>query len=123
MRKILIIDDDKRNVFALEAVLRSRKFECETALSAFDGLQLLERDKKIGLVLMDIMMPEMDGYEAMAQIRSREHLKTIPVIAVTANAMAGDRERCLRAGADGYISKPVDITRLVALIDKLMNDV
>ena len=123
MKKILIIDDDKRNVFALEAVLKAKKIECETARSAREGIEKLSTNEHIGLVLMDIMMPEMDGYEAIAAIRKDEKLKNIPIIAVTANAMSGDKEQCLQAGADDYISKPVDVNALLKRIDKLLKDV
>ena len=118
--KILIIDDDARNVFALNAVLKSRNFTCISAHNAGMGLQVMRADKNIGLVLMDMMMPEMDGYEAIAQIKADKGLKNIPVISVTAQAMTGDREKCFQAGADGYVSKPVDVNELLRLIDKLI---
>jgi len=113
---ILIIDDDQRNIFALTAVLRSRGFTVQSASSAHDGLHLLEQNQGIKVVLMDIMMPEMDGYEAISAIRLNERLNGIKLIAVTAQAMVGDREKCLAAGADGYISKPVDIDRLMEIL-------
>ena len=118
MAKILIIDDDNRNIFALQAVLRTRSIECVTAGSAQDGLELL-RDQSIGMVLMDMMMPGMDGYEAIARIREGER-RTIPVVAVTAQAMVGDREKCLDAGANGYLSKPIDVDELMKIIHRLM---
>ena len=118
--KILIIDDDARNVFALNAVLKSRNFNCISVNSAGQGLQLMREDKNIGLVLMDMMMPEMDGYEAIANIKADNGLKEIRVISVTAQAMTGDREKCLKAGADGYVSKPININELLRLIDKLI---
>lgn len=116
MKKILIIDDDGRNIFALTAVLKAKKYNCISTTSAVEGLKLLKTDSDIALVLMDMMMPEMDGYEAMAKMKADEALKNIPVIAITAQAMAGDRERCLKAGAIGYISKPVNIDRLIELL-------
>lgn len=116
--KILIIDNDSRNIFALKAVLKSRGFECVTALSAHEGLQKLSEQNDIGIVLLDMMMPEMDGYEAVGLIRSMR--KNIPVISVTAQAMSGDREKCMMAGANDYIPKPVDIDRLMVLLKKYM---
>jgi len=113
---ILIIDDDQRNIFALTAVLRSRGFTVQSASSAREGLHLLEQNQGIKVVLMDIMMPEMDGYEAIIAIRRNERFKGIKLIAVTAQAMVGDREKCLAAGADAYISKPVDIDRLMEIL-------
>ena len=118
--KILIIDDDSRNVFALNAVLTAQNLSCVSASNAEAGLQMLKDDQKIGLVLMDMMMPEMDGYEAIAEMKKDMHLNKIPVISVTAQAMTGDKERCLSAGADGYVSKPIRITELMRLINKLI---
>ena len=120
-KELLIIDDDSRNIFALSAVLKSKKYQCISALNASEGLKLLSSNKNIGVVLMDMMMPEMDGYEAMAKIKSTDALKNIPIIAITAQAMAGDREKCLAAGADGYISKPVNVDELVKLLNQLID--
>lgn len=116
--KILIVDDDNRNIFALSAVLKARKYRCVSATSGEEGIDLLKKDKEIGVVLMDMMMPGMDGYEAMAVMNADEELKSVPVIAVTAQAMLGDRERCLEAGATGYVSKPINVDVLTALITK-----
>jgi len=116
--KILIIDDDNRNIFALSAVLKARKYECLSAISAEDGLHLLKQNKDIAVVLMDMMMPGMDGYQAMAKMREDEALRSIPVIAVTAQAMVGDKERCLEAGAVGYVSKPINIDLLTSFLTK-----
>ncbi len=116
--KILIVDDDNRNIFALTAVLKARKYRCISAMSGEEGLELLKKDKEIGIVLMDMMMPGMDGYQTIAEMSADEELKTVPVIAVTAQAMMGDRERCLEAGATGYVSKPINIDMLTALITK-----
>jgi two-component system cell cycle response regulator DivK len=116
--KILIVDDDNRNIFALSAVLKARKYRCISATSGEEGLALLKQDKEIGIVLMDMMMPGMDGYQAIAEINADEELKAVPVIAVTAQAMLGDRERCLEAGATGYVSKPINVDTLTALITK-----
>lgn len=118
--KILIIDDDSRNVFALNAVLKTKKFTCISASNANDGLKMMRADEEIGLVLMDMMMPEMDGYEAISEMKKDIYLNKISIISVTAQAMKGDKERCLAAGADGYISKPIRINELLRLIDKLM---
>ena len=113
---ILIIDDDSRNVFAMEMTLKAygyRSLSCETAT---EGLRLLNENNRISLVLMDMMMPGMDGYEALRTIRSSSRYPDIPVIAVTAQAMTGDREKCIQAGASDYISKPVDVDQLLSLI-------
>lgn len=119
-KEILIIDDDSKNIFALNAVLKAKKYHCVSALSAKHGLQLLSDNKNIGVVLMDMMMPEMDGYEAIGKIKSDEELKDIPVIAITAQAMTGDREKCLEAGADGYLSKPVNVDELMQVLQQLI---
>ena len=119
-KEILIIDDDSKNIFALSAVLKSKKYPCVSAMSADQGLKILSANKNIGVVLMDMMMPEMDGYEAIGKMKSDEELKNIPVIAVTAQAMVGDREKCVKAGADGYISKPVNVDELLRLLNKLI---
>ena len=120
-KEILIIDDDSKNIFALSAVLKAKKYQCISAISAGQGLQLLSANKNIGVVLMDMMMPEMDGYEAIGKMKSDHELKNIPVIAITAQAMAGDREKCIEAGADGYISKPVDVNELLQLLNQLID--
>ncbi len=119
-KEILIIDDDSKNIFALTAVLKSRKYKCISAMSAPKGFEILEKNKNVAAVLMDMMMPEMDGYEAIAKMKKDEELKNLPVIAITAQAMTGDREKCIEAGADGYISKPVDINELMALMNELI---
>lgn len=119
-KEILIIDDDSRNIFALTAVLKAKKYPCISASSAVKGLKLLAENKNIGAVLMDMMMPEMDGYEAIGKIKSDTALQHIPVIAITAQAMTGDREKCLEAGADGYLSKPVNVDELLVLLNKLL---
>lgn len=119
-QEILIIDDDSRNIFALSAVLTAKKYRCLSAVNAAEGLNILSTNPNIGVVLMDMMMPEMDGYEAIANMKSDPQLKNIPVIAITAQAMTGDREKCMEAGADGYISKPVDVDELIKLLTLLM---
>ncbi|HET7897498.1 MAG TPA: response regulator [Flavisolibacter sp.] len=114
--RLLIIDDDNRNIFALTAVLRSKGYEVLTAQSAQEGIDLLKKNPGIKAVLLDMMMPEMDGYEALAVLKGDEELATVPVFAVTAQAMVGDRERCLEAGADEYIAKPIDVDLLLHLL-------
>lgn len=115
-KSILIIDDDARNIFALSLVLRGRGYVVISASNAHDGIELLRTNKNIHITLLDMMMPDMDGYQALVQIRSNESLKNIPVIAVTAQAMQGDREKCLLAGATDYISKPIDIDKLQTIL-------
>lgn len=117
-KKVLIIDDDNRNIFALTAVLKAKGYHCLSALDGEEGLQLLEDQNDIAVVLMDMMMPGMDGYEAMAIMNADPKLKSIPVIAVTAQAMLGDKERCLKAGAVGYVSKPINVDSLTELLVK-----
>jgi len=114
--KVLIIDDDPRNIFALAATLKAKGFQCLSSPSAPEGIALMKHDKDIKVVLLDMMMPEMDGYEALGVIRSDNELADLTVVAVTAQAMVGDREKCLQAGADNYVSKPVDVDRLLEII-------
>lgn len=114
--KILIVDDDNRNIFALSAVLKSKGYKCVSATGGEEGLELLKKEKGIAVVLMDMMMPGMDGYQAMAEMNGHPELKKIPVIAVTAQAMLGDRERCINAGAVGYVSKPINVEELTKLL-------
>lgn len=118
-KRILIIDDDARNIFALTATLRARSFECVSCLSAEEGLKKLETDEGIDAVLIDMMMPDMDGYEAIPLIKEIPHRKNVLILAVTAQAMVGDREKCLIAGAHDYISKPIDVDKLLAALDKI----
>jgi two-component system, cell cycle response regulator DivK len=115
-KTILIIDDDSRNIFALSAVLKAKGYQVVSALSAMEGITRLKNNKNISVVLLDIMMPDMDGYQAIAVIRSSEQISKIPIIAVTAQAMVGDREKTLEAGADNYISKPIDVDALLDLL-------
>lgn len=100
MKQILIIDDDSRNTFALKAVLKAKQFSCICASSAAEGISYLKSQNNIGIVLMDMMMPDMDGYQAISEIRGDQRFLNIPIIAVTAQAMVGDKERCLKAGAN-----------------------
>ncbi|TLV03051.1 hybrid sensor histidine kinase/response regulator [Dyadobacter luticola] len=115
-RKILIADDDMRNIFALSAVLEDSGFKIEIATNGREAIKKLEEVPGIELVLMDVMMPEMDGIEATRKIREHNKWLKLPIIAVTAKAMQGDREQCMAAGANDYISKPVDIDKLLSLI-------
>lgn len=115
--QILIIDDDSRNLFALKTVLKSRQLQCFTALSFNDALEILANNPQIKIILLDMMMPNIDGYEALKIIKDNPKFNQIQVIAVTAQAMWGDKEKCLTAGADDYISKPIDISILMRLIN------
>jgi signal transduction histidine kinase/DNA-binding response OmpR family regulator len=114
--KVLIVDDDIRNIFSLTSVLESHDVEVLHAERGEDGILILEQTPGVDVALIDIMMPEMDGYETMKQIRSHDELADLPLIAVTAKAMKGDRQKCLDAGASDYIAKPVDIELLLALL-------
>jgi CheY-like chemotaxis protein len=114
--KVLIVDDDIRNIFSLTSVLESHGVEVLHAESGKDGILILEQTPGVDVGLIDIMMPDMDGYETMHQIRENAELADLPLIAVTAKAMKGDRQKCLDAGASDYIAKPVDIELLLALL-------
>ena len=115
-KKVLIVDDDMRNVFALSSALEEKGMQVLAAKNGAEGLECVNKNSSVDLVLMDIMMPEMDGYEAMQEIRKQERFSNLPVIALTAKAMQGDREKCIKAGANDYISKPVDKERLLSVI-------
>jgi len=114
--KVLIVDDDIRNIFSLTSVLESHDVEVLHAERGKDGILILEQTPGVDVALIDIMMPDMDGYETMQEIRKRPELADLPLIAVTAKAMKGDRQKCLDAGASDYIAKPVDIELLLALV-------
>lgn len=113
---ILIIDDDSRNIFALSLVLRSKGYGCLSAMDAQTGMKMLQDHAGIGIVLLDMMMPEQDGYETITALRNMPGRTALPVIAVTAQAMPGDREKCLKAGANAYVSKPVDVDLMLDLL-------
>ncbi len=115
-RRLLLVDDDMRNLFALSKVLRSWGVHVSMAQDGHKALSLLDRDETPELILMDIMMPGMDGYETMRAIRAKPQFANLPIIALTAKAMRGDRELCLEAGASDYLSKPVDVDKLASMI-------
>lgn len=114
-KHVLIVDDDMRNVFALTSALERQNMNVIFAENGIEAIEILNSNK-VDIVLMDIMMPEMDGYEAMVKIRQSDQLKDLPIIALTAKAMKNDREKCITAGATDYISKPVDMDQLLSLI-------
>ncbi|HEV2609577.1 MAG TPA: response regulator, partial [Noviherbaspirillum sp.] len=115
-RKVLIVDDDLRNIFALSSVLERQQMKVSFAENGRDGIEVLEKDPSIEIVLMDIMMPEMDGYDTMRAIRNIPKFKLLPIITLTAKAMKGDRDKCIAAGASDYITKPVDVAQLLSLM-------
>ncbi|OCX52005.1 hybrid sensor histidine kinase/response regulator [Mucilaginibacter sp. PPCGB 2223] len=115
-KKVLVVDDDVRNLFALTAVFERSKIDAITAESGREALEILNQDKGIDIVLMDIMMPEMDGYETIQMIRKEPRNKSLPIIAVTAKAMIGDRQKCIASGASDYITKPVKTDQLLSLM-------
>lgn len=115
-KKVLVVDDDMRNVFALTNALEMHQMEVVPAADGKESLRILEADQSIDIVLMDIMMPEMDGYEAIKKIRAGTSMRNVPIIALTAKAMGGDREKCITAGASDYITKPVDVQKLLSLM-------
>jgi CheY-like chemotaxis protein len=115
-RKVLIVDDDVRNIFALSSVLELRGMEVLTAGTGREAIATIESTPDLAIVLMDIMMPEMDGYETMQVIRQIPSFHRLPIIALTAKAMKGDREKCLEAGASEYLAKPVNTEQLLSAL-------
>ena len=115
-KKVLIVDDDMRNIFALSTVLHDHGMEIISANNGREAIRLVQEDSSIDIVLMDIMMPEMDGMTTMREIRKLEQRRDLPIIAVTAKAMKGDREKCIEAGAWDYLSKPVDTVHLLGVL-------
>jgi CheY-like chemotaxis protein len=115
-KRILIIDDDIRNVFALTSALEMRGMKVLYAEDGRQGLAKLRESPNVDLVLLDVMMPEMDGYETAGAIRAMSRFETLPIISLTAKAMKGDRDKCIAAGASDYITKPVDIDQLLSLM-------
>ena len=116
-KKILVVDDEKHIVRLVQVNLQKEGYE---VIGAGNGREALERvaAEKPDLIVLDVMMPEMDGYETARAIRQMDRFRTLPIIALTAKAMAGDREKCLEAGASDYITKPVDIDRLLAMMSQ-----
>jgi len=115
-RKVLVVDDDARNIFALTSVLENHEVEVISATNGRQAIEIIQQTPDLAMVLMDIMMPEMDGYETMREIRKEPQFRTLPILALTAKAMKGDREKCLDAGASDYISKPVNTDQLLSLM-------
>ncbi len=115
-KKVLIVDDDMRNVFALSSAIQDQGMSVIVGKNGREGIDQLVADPDVNIVLMDIMMPELDGYEAMKEIRLKDKFKDLPIIALTAKAMKGEKERCVEAGASDYLSKPVDTERLLSLM-------
>jgi len=115
-RKVLVVDDDIRNIFALASILENHEMQVLSATNGRQAIEIIEATPDLSVVLMDIMMPEMDGYETMRRIRDNSKFRTLPMLALTAKAMKGDREKCLQAGASDYIAKPVNTDQLLSLL-------
>jgi CheY-like chemotaxis protein len=115
-KKVLVVDDDVRNIFALSSVLERRGMTVLTAGTGREAIEMLDSTPEVAIVLMDIMMPEMDGYETMQVIRQNSSWRRLPIIALTAKAMKGDREKCLEAGASEYLAKPVNTDQLLSAL-------
>ena len=115
-RKILVVDDDARNIFALTSLLENHEMEVVSTTNGRSAIEFIERTPDLSIVLMDIMMPDMDGYETIRKIRENPDFGTLPILALTAKAMKGDREKCLDAGASDYIAKPVNTDQLLSLM-------
>jgi len=115
-KKVLIIDDDVRNIFSLTSLLERHHMQVVFAENGRDGIELLKNTPDVDAILVDVMMPEIDGYDTMRAIRGIKKFKSIPMIALTAKAMKGDREKCIEAGASDYVSKPADVDRLLSLL-------
>lgn len=114
--KVLIVDDDIRNIFALTSVLKSHGMEVIYAENGIEGIETLKKNPDLHLILMDTMMPEMDGLQAIREIRKMPQFHNLPIISLTAKAMSGDREKCLEAGASDYITKPVEESSLLTMM-------
>jgi CheY-like chemotaxis protein len=115
-KTVLIVDDDVRNIYSLTKALEVFKMNVITAFDGKEAIKALEENPNTDIVLLDMMMPNMDGYETAEKIRSNPKHLTLPLIAVTAKAMTGDREKCIKAGASDYITKPVDADQLISLL-------
>jgi CheY-like chemotaxis protein len=113
---VLVVDDDARNIFALNSLLENQEMQVLSTTDGRTAIEIIKNTPELSLVLMDIMMPEMDGYETMREIRRDPEFRTLPIIALTAKAMKGDREKCLDAGASDYIAKPVNTDQLLSLM-------
>jgi CheY-like chemotaxis protein len=111
-----VVDDDARNIFALTTVLENHEMEVVSANNGHHAIDVIKSTPDLSVVLMDIMMPEMDGYQTMREIRNDARFRALPILALTAKAMKGDREKCLEAGASDYIAKPVDTDQLLSLL-------
>ena len=115
-KTILLVDDDMRNVFALSSVLEEKSMKVIIARNGLEAIEKLKNNNQVDLILMDIMMPQMDGYEAMREIRKRRKYAKLPIIALTAKAMKGDRGKCIEAGANDYLAKPVNTDKLLSML-------
>jgi CheY-like chemotaxis protein len=115
-RKVVVIDDDIRNIFSLTSALEEHGMELHYAESGRAGIELLQRIPDADVALVDIMMPGMDGYETIREIRTLPNFTGLPIVAVTAKAMKGDRQKCIEAGASDYVAKPVDMEQLVSVL-------
>jgi CheY-like chemotaxis protein len=115
-RTVLLVDDDSRNIFALSSVLERRGMKVLTATTGREAIDLVEKNESLAIVLMDIMMPEMDGYQTIEKIRENPAYRRLPIVALTAKAMKGDREKCLEAGASDYLAKPVNTEQLLSAL-------
>jgi len=113
---VLVVDDDARNIFALTTLLENNEMDVISATNGRQAIELIEQSEDLSAVLMDIMMPDMDGYETMREIRKSARFRALPILALTAKAMKGDREKCLEAGASDYIAKPVNTEQLLSLL-------
>jgi len=120
-REILIVDDDARNIFALSSYLDSIGIKIYSVENGYEAIDFLKDGHGVDVVLMDMMMPELDGYEAIGKIREDKAIAYVPIIAVTAKAMKSDREKCLEAGADEYVSKPVNLQELLQKMSVLIS--
>ena len=116
-KKILIVEDDHRNVVSLSFLLEERDIKILTAQNGKEALGVMKNNPDINLVLMDIMIPEMDGYQTMTEIRKQQQYKDLPIIAITAKAMKEDRQKCFDAGANDYLSKPIDVDQLLSKLE------
>lgn len=120
-KTVLLVDDDSRNIIALSSELERRGIKVLSATTGCEAISILNENPDVAVVLMDIMMPGMDGYETTRQIRANKRLERIPIVALTAKAMQGDREKCLEAGASEYLAKPVDTEELLSVLRTWVN--